>query len=94
MSLWLARDCAHLPQGQHPACVWQDAARPHWPYAVAEWFDAVSKEKHGAANRVLEIPCAMMFSAEYWEPLERDTNPCLGIEMNPTKRVARFLDAN
>ena len=25
---------------------------------------------------------------------ERDTNPCLGIEMNPRKQVARFLDAD
>lgn len=35
-----------------------------------------------------------MFRAEEWGLRERDTNPCLGIEMNPRKRVARFLDAD
>ncbi len=65
------------------------------PEDVAEWFDAASRDKPGAANRALEIPRAMMFRAEEWGLLrERDTNPCLGIAMNPRKRVARFLDAH
>ena len=64
------------------------------PEDVAEWFDAASKDKPGAANRALEILRAMMFRAEEWGLRERDTNPCLGIAMNPRKRVARFLDAD
>ena len=61
---------------------------------VAEWFDAASKDKPGAANRALEILRAMMFRAEEWGLRERDTNPCLGIAMNPRKQVARFLDTD
>ena len=64
------------------------------PEDVAAWFDAASKDKPGAANRALEILRAMMFRAEEWGLRERDTNPCLGIAMNPRKRVARFLDAD
>ena len=59
---------------------------------VAEWFDAASKDKPGAANRALEILRAMMFRAEEWGLRERNTNPSLGIAMNPRKQVARFLD--
>ena len=61
---------------------------------VAEWFDAASKDKPGAANRALEILRAMMFRAEEWGLRERDTNPCLGTAMNPRKQVARFLDTD
>ena len=64
------------------------------PEDVAAWFDAASKDKPGAANRALEILRAMMFRAEEWGSRERDTNPCLGIQMNPRKRVARFLDTD
>ncbi len=64
------------------------------PEDVAEWFDAASKDKPGAANRALEILRAMMFRAEEWGLRERDTNPCLGIAMNPRKQVARFLDTD
>jgi len=64
------------------------------PEDVAAWFDAASKDKPGAANRALEILRAMMFRAEEWGLRKRDTNPCLGIDMNPRKRVARFLDAD
>ena len=63
------------------------------PEDVAAWFDAASRDKPGAANRAFEILRAMMFRAEEWGLRERDTNPCLGIAMNPRKRVARFLDA-
>ena len=63
------------------------------PEDVAAWFDATSRDKPGAANRALEILRAMMFRAEEWGLRERDTNPCLGIAMNPRKQVARFLDA-
>ena len=64
------------------------------PEDVAEWFDTASRDKPGAANRTLEILRAMMFRAEEWGLRERDTNPCLGIAMNPRKRVARFLDTD
>ena len=64
------------------------------PEDVAAWFDAASKDKPGAANRALEILRAMMFRAEEWGLRERDTNPCLGIAMNPRKPVARFLDTD
>ena len=64
------------------------------PEEVAAWFDAASKDKPGAANRALEILRAMMFRAEEWGLRERDTNPCLGIRMNPRKQVARFLDTD
>ncbi len=64
------------------------------PEDVAAWFDAASKDKPGAANRALEILRAMMFRAEEWGLRERDTNPCLGIAMNPLKQVARFLDTD
>ena len=64
------------------------------PEDVAAWFDAASRDKPGAANRALEILRAMMFRAEEWGLRERDSNPCLGIVMNPRKRVARFLDTD
>ena len=64
------------------------------PEDVAEWFDVASKDKPGAANRALEILRAMIFRAEEWGLRKRDTNPCLGIAMNPRNRVARFLDAD
>ena len=62
------------------------------PEDVAAWFDAASRDKPGAANRALEILRAMMFRAEEWGLRERGTYPCLGIEKNPRKQVARFLD--
>ena len=64
------------------------------PEDVAAWFDAVSKDRPGAANRALEILRAMMFRAEEWGLRERDSNPCLGIVKNPRNRIARFLDAD
>ena len=62
------------------------------PEDVAAWFDAVSKDKPGAANRALEILRAMMFRAEEWGWRKRGTNPCLGIRHNPKRSIARFLD--
>ena len=35
-----------------------------------------------------------MFRAEESGLRERDTNPCLGIEMNLRKKLARFLDTD
>ena len=61
---------------------------------VASWFDAASRDRPGAANRALEILRAMMFRAEEWGRCERGTNPCLGIDWNPRRKVARFLDAD
>ena len=61
---------------------------------VAAWFDAVSKDRPGAANRAFEILRAMMYRAEEWGLRERDTNPCLGIAKNPRNHIARFLDAD
>ena len=64
------------------------------PEDVAAWFDAVSRERPGAANRAFEILRAMMFRAKEWGWCERGTNPCLGIAKNPRNNVARFLDAD
>ena len=63
------------------------------PEDVAAWFDEVSRDRPGAANRAFEILRAMMFRAEDWGWRARDTNPCLGIQKNPRRKVARFLDA-
>ena len=62
------------------------------PEDVAAWFDAVSREKPGAANRAFEILRSMMFRAEEYGFRERGTNPCIGIRKNPRCNVARFLD--
>ena len=63
------------------------------PEDVAAWFDEASADKPGAANRALDILRAMLFRAEQWGWRERGTNPCLGIRRNPSRPVARFLDA-
>ncbi len=62
------------------------------PEDVAEWFDAASRDKPGAANRAFEILRSMMNRAEEWGFRERGTNPCLGIRKNPRRNIARFLD--
>ena len=64
------------------------------PEDVAAWFDAVSREKPGAANRALEILRSMMFRAEEYGFREPGTNPCLGIRKNPRRDIARFLDTD
>ena len=64
------------------------------PEDVAAWFDAVSEDRPGAANRALEILRAMMFRTEEWGLRERNTNPCLGIRQNPRRSIARFLDTD
>ena len=64
------------------------------PEDVAVWFDAASRDRPGAANRVFGILRAMMFRAEEWGLRERDSNPCLGIAKNPRNNVARFLDTD
>ena len=64
------------------------------PEDVAAWFDAASRNRPGAANRALEILRAMMFRAEEWGLRQRDSNPCLGVAMNPRKKLARFLDTD
>ncbi len=62
------------------------------PEDVAEWFDAASRDRPGAANRAFEILRSMMYRAEEWGLRERGTNPCLGIRKNPRRNIARFLD--
>ena len=64
------------------------------PEDVAEWFDAASRERPGAANRAFEILRSMMFRAEEWGLRPRESNPCLGIAKNPRNNVARFLDSD
>ena len=64
------------------------------PEDVAAWFDAVSREKPGAANRAFEILRSMMFRAEEYGFREPGTNPCLGIRKNPRRDIARFLDTD
>ena len=62
------------------------------PEDVAEWFDAASRDRPGAANRAFEILRSMMYRAEEWGFRDRGTNPCLGIRKNPRRNIARFLD--
>ena len=62
------------------------------PEDVAAWFDAVSRDRPGAANRAFEILRSMMFRAEEFGFREPGTNPCLGIKKNPKRDIARFLD--
>ncbi len=62
------------------------------PEDVAAWFDAVSRDRPGAANRAFEILRSMMFRAEECGFREPGTNPCLGIRKNPKRDIARFLD--
>ena len=64
------------------------------PEDVAAWFDAVSKDRPGAANRAFEILRSMMFWAEEYGFRELGTNPCLGIRKNPRRDIARFLDTD
>ncbi len=64
------------------------------PEDVAAWFEAVSREKPGAANRAFEILRSMMFRAEEYGFREPGTNPCLGIRKNPRRDIARFLDTD
>ena len=53
------------------------------PEDVAAWFDAVSKDRPGAANRAFEILRSLMFWADEYGFRELGTNPCLGIRKNP-----------
>ena len=64
------------------------------PEDVAAWFDAVSKDRPGAANRAFEILRSLMFWAEEYGFRELGTNPCLGIRKNPRRDIARFLDTD
>ncbi len=62
------------------------------PEDVAEWFDAASRDRPGAANRAFEILRSMMHRAEDYGFRERGANPCAGIRKNPRRDIARFLD--
>ena len=95
MEAFGAQDHAHLPQKARvlPAFGRMPLDRIG-PEDVAAWFDAASRDRPGAANRALEILCAMMFRAEEWGLRERGSNPCLGIAKNPRNSIARFLDAD
>ena len=62
------------------------------PEDVAAWFDGVSRDRPGAANRAFEILRSMMFRAEAFGFREPGTNPCLGIRKNPRRDIARFVD--
>ena len=64
------------------------------PEDVAAWFDAVSRDRPGAANRAFEILRSMMFRAEEYGFRESGTNPCLGIRKNPRRDISRFLDTD
>ena len=61
---------------------------------VSVWFDAISAEKPGAANRAFEILRALLRTARQWGELP-DTIPdaCANIVMNPRRPVARYLGA-
>ena len=62
------------------------------PEDIAAWFDEVSRDKPGAANRAFEILRSMMFRAEEYGFRAPGTNPCIGIRKNPRRDIARFLD--
>ena len=60
---------------------------------VSAWFDAVSVDKPGAANRAFEILRAMLASARQWGNLgEHIPDACANIVRNPRRPVARYLD--
>ena len=59
---------------------------------VSAWFDAVSVDRPGAANRAFEILRVMLASARQWGELgEHVPDACANIVMNPRRPVARFL---
>ena len=58
-----------------------------WRKPAAAWFDAVSKDRPGAANRAFEILRSLMFRAEEYGFRELGTNPCLGIRKNPRRDI-------
>ncbi len=59
---------------------------------VSAWFDAASADRPGAANRALEILCAMLATARQWGELgEHVPDPCANISKNQRRQVARFL---
>ena len=57
---------------------------------VLAWFETISRESPGAANRALSILSAMMAKAIAWGRLN-GPNPCVGIAPNPGRKIARFL---
>ncbi len=59
---------------------------------VSAWFDAVSAEKPGAANRAFEILRAMLNTARQWGELDESLpDACANIVKNKKKPVARYL---
>ncbi len=64
------------------------------PEDVVAWFDAMVRDKPGAANRIFEILRSMMFRAEEFGFREPYIKPCLGTRKNPRSDIARFLDAD
>jgi integrase len=58
---------------------------------VAEWFNAISRRRPGAANRCLEILKAMLNTAVEWELLPDRANPCTAVRFNPRRKIERFL---
>ena len=59
---------------------------------VSAWFDAVSTEKPGAANRAFDILRAMLVAARQWGEIgEHVPDACANIVKNPRKPVARYL---
>ncbi len=62
---------------------------------VSAWFDAVSAERPGAANRAFEILRAMLRTAREWGDLgEHVPDACANIVKNARRPVARYLDRN
>ena len=60
---------------------------------VSAWFDAVSVEKPGAANRAFEILRAMLAAARQWGEIgEHVPDACANIVKNPRRPVARYLN--
>ena len=60
---------------------------------VSAWFDAMSADTPGSANRAFEILRAMLRTARQWGELpESVPDACANIVMNPRRPVARYLD--
>ncbi len=61
---------------------------------VSGWFDAVSADRPGAANRAFEILRAMLRTTRGWGELADDVpDACANIVKNPRRPVARYLSA-
>ncbi len=58
---------------------------------VLDWFNQLSRNSTGAANRALGTLAHIFTKAEDWGVIPTGTNPCIGIRPNPRGKRTRFL---